>query len=43
MPPVWLTVVAWIWLVVAFITFAVILFDIFVAGHRQQMSVMGAI
>jgi hypothetical protein len=35
MPPDWLTVVAWIWLGVAVITSGVILYDIFVAGHRQ--------
>ena len=39
----WLTVIAWIWLGVALITSGVILFDIFVAGHRQQMGVMEAV
>ena len=43
MPPEWLTVIAWIWLGVAFITSGVILFDVFVAGHRQQMGVMEAV
>jgi hypothetical protein len=43
MPPEWLTVIAWIWLGVAFITSGVILYDIFVAGHRQQMGVMEAV
>jgi len=42
MPPTWLTVIAWIWLGVALITSGVIPFDIFVAGHRQQMGVMEA-
>jgi hypothetical protein len=43
MPPEWVTVIAWIWLGVAFITSGVILYDIFVAGHRQQMGVMEAV
>jgi hypothetical protein len=43
MPPEWLTAVAWIWLGVAFVTSGVILHDIFVAGHRQQMGVMDAV
>jgi hypothetical protein len=43
MPPEWLTVTAWISLGVALITSGVILFDIFVAGHRQQMGVMEAV
>jgi Domain of unknown function (DUF4396) len=43
MPPAWLTVIAWIWLGVAFITSGVILLDIFVTGHRQQMGVMEAV
>jgi len=42
-PPEWLTVIAWLWLGVAFITSGVILVDIFVAGHRQQMAVMEAV
>jgi uncharacterized protein DUF4396 len=43
MPPTWLTVIAWISLGVAVMTSAAILFDIFVAGHRQQMGVMEAV
>jgi hypothetical protein len=43
MPPVWLTVIAWIWMSIAFITSGVIAFDIFVQGHRQQMGVMDAV
>ena len=43
MPPEWLTLIAWIWLGVAFITSGVILFDILVAGHRQRMGVMEAV
>jgi hypothetical protein len=43
MPPEWLTVIAWIWLGIAFISSGVILFDVFVAGHRQQMGVMEAV
>jgi hypothetical protein len=43
MPPTWLTVIAWISLAVAFITCGLILFDIFVRGHRQQMAVMDAV
>jgi hypothetical protein len=43
MPPTWLTVIAWIWLGVAFITSGVILFDLFAAGHRQRMGVMEAV
>ena len=43
MPPIWLTVIAWIWMSIAFITSGVIAFDIFVQGHRQQMGVMDAV
>jgi Domain of unknown function (DUF4396) len=43
MQPGWLTVIAWAWLAVAIITSGVILFDIFVTGHRQQMGVMEAV
>jgi hypothetical protein len=43
MPPVWLSVTAWIWLGGAFITSGVILFDIFATGRRQQMGVMDAV
>jgi Domain of unknown function (DUF4396) len=43
MPPMWLTVIAWIWLGVALITSGVILSDLFVAGHRQEMGVMEAV
>jgi Domain of unknown function (DUF4396) len=43
MPPTWLTVIAWISLGLAFITCALILFDIFGRGHRQQMGVMDAV
>jgi hypothetical protein len=43
MPPLWLTVIAWIWLGVAFITSAVIVFDIFGQGHRQRRGVMDAV
>src|SRR2546429_2341746 len=43
MPPTWLTVVAWIWLGVGFASAAVLLFDIFVRGHRQPMGVMEAV
>jgi hypothetical protein len=43
MPPEWLTVIAWISLSVALITSGAILFDIFVAGHRQRMGVMEAV
>jgi Domain of unknown function (DUF4396) len=41
--PSWLTVVAWIWLIVGFASACLILFDIFVRGHRQQMAVMDAV
>lgn len=43
MPPIWLTVIAWIWIGLAFSTSFVIAFDIFVRGHRQQMGVMDAV
>ena len=43
MPPTWLTVVAWIWIGVGFASAAVLLFDIFVRGHRQPMGVMEAV
>jgi hypothetical protein len=43
MPPEWLTVIAWIWLRVAFITSGVILFDIFVGGHHQRMGMIEAV
>jgi hypothetical protein len=43
MSPEWLTVIAWIWLGVAFLTSGVILFDIFGTGHRQPMGVMEAV
>ena len=40
MPPSWLETIAWVSLVSAFVCAAVILFDIFVGGHRQKMGVM---
>ena len=42
-PPTWLTVIAWIWLGLAFICSGVILVDILLRGHRQQMAVMDAV
>jgi hypothetical protein len=43
MPPTWLTLIAWIWLGISFVSSGVILFDIFVRGHRQPMGVMDAV
>lgn len=43
MPPTWLTVVSWIALAIAFISAVVILWDLFVRGHRQHMKVMEAV
>lgn len=43
MPPAWLTTVAWISLGAAFATAALILFDVYGRGHRQQMGVMEAV
>jgi hypothetical protein len=43
MPPIWLTVIAWIWISLAFSTSGVIAFDTFGRGHRQQMGVMDAV
>ncbi len=43
MPPIWLTVIAWIWISLAFSTSGVIAFDIFGRGYRQQMGVMDAV
>ena len=43
MPPVWLTMIAWISLGLAVIAFGAILFDVLVRGHRQQMVVMEAV
>ena len=40
MPPIWLTIIAWIWLTVAFATAGFIVVDIFARGHRQRMKVM---
>jgi len=42
-PPDWLTTVAVVSLTTAVISAAVILVDIFVAGHRQRMAVMEAV
>jgi hypothetical protein len=42
-PPPWLTVLAWIALVIAFASAALILVDVFLRGHRQQMRVMEAV
>jgi hypothetical protein len=43
MPSVWLTVVAWISLAVAFLTAALIAIDVFVRGRRQRMPIMEAV
>lgn len=43
MPPVWLTVIAWVSLGLAFATAGVILFDIYARGYRQKMAVMEAV
>lgn len=43
MPPAWLTVAAWGSLALALACAGVILFDIFVRRHRQQMPVMDAV
>ena len=43
MAPMWLTVVAWLYLSVCFGCAALIAYDIFVSGHRQPMGVMNAV
>lgn len=43
MPPTWLTIIAWISLVLAFATAAAIIFDVYGRGHRQSMTVMEAV
>jgi hypothetical protein len=43
MPPLWLNVLAWVSLGVAFACAAVILVDVFVRGYRQQMTIMEAV
>jgi hypothetical protein len=43
MPPTWLTVLAWVSLLVAVGCAAAIVADIYVRGHRQQMGVMEAV
>lgn len=43
MPPSWLTIVAWLSIASAFITAAVIAYDIFGRGRRQKMKVMEAV
>ncbi len=43
MPPMWLTILAWISLAFAFATAAVIVFDIYGRGYRQKMTVMEAV
>lgn len=40
MPPLWLTVISWISLVVAFACAGFILYDIFGRGYRQHMWIM---
>ena len=39
----WLVVVAWMSLVMAAVSFVVIVVDIFVTGHRQPMPIMAAV
>ena len=43
MPPTWLTILAWVSLAAAFLTAALILYDIRGRGHRQKMAVMEAV
>ena len=43
MPPTWLTILAWTYLVLCFCCAAVILVDVYVRGHRQRMGVMEAV
>ncbi len=43
MPPTWLTIIAWVSLALAFATAALILFDIYAHGYRQEMAVMEAV
>jgi hypothetical protein len=43
MAPMWLTAVAWLYLSLCFACAAVIVFDIFITGHRQPMAVMNAV
>ncbi|WP_432573173.1 DUF4396 domain-containing protein [Kineococcus sp. SYSU DK005] len=43
MPPTWLTVLSWTALTAAFASAAVILWDTYGRGHRQQMRVMEAV
>jgi hypothetical protein len=43
MPPTWLTPLAWIAIVAAFLCAAIILIDIFALGYRQRMTIMEAV
>lgn len=43
MAPTWLDIVAWVALAAAFVSAALILFDIFGRGHRQRMWIMEAV
>jgi len=43
MPPMWLTVVAWIALAAGFVSATIVLVDIYVRGYRLKMPVMEAV
>ena len=43
MPPMWLTVVAWIALAAGVVSATILLVDIYVRGYRLKMPVMEAV
>jgi hypothetical protein len=43
MPPEWLTILSWISIIAAFVIAAIILYDIYGRGYRQQMWIMEAV
>lgn len=43
MPPLWLTVISWVSLGVAFLCAALILYDLFGRCYRQRMWIMEAV
>ncbi|MGI9556606.1 MAG: DUF4396 domain-containing protein [Solirubrobacterales bacterium] len=40
MPPLWLTILAWIWIGIGFVSAALIIYDIRGRGYRQRMPIM---
>lgn len=43
MPPLWLTVISWVSLSIAFLCAGAILYDLYVRGYRQHMWIMEAV